>query len=387
MKIISIVSTLDFQYRMGTTPLMWQLMKALHEVGHTVICSTYLGKAIESPYWKVYPNPLEVESDLYNSYLDMTSTRSVGQKGLFSKLSTMAIKNIVNPIWRKHLIKMCELEKPDCVLFVLVPLNHIKGIATEIRQRFSIPVLFFDPDLPSSFNDAAKGLDSFKFAMYKGADISEYDCYLSNSKGICAELLGFGAKRVETVYYAVDTSIFSPLKGIEQDVDVFYYGHRNIGKENQFDYMMAEASKMMPEKIFVVGGTGHNYDIGNCIPIGRLSLPEWRYWCARSKINLNITKDTDSIIYASSSARPFELAGMGCCIVSDPYDGSEEWFTQDEMFTHKSMDMQMIYNIYSAWTHGEHYRTERSKKALQRVFNCHTYQHRARQITEIIRSL
>jgi len=390
MRILAVVSTIDFKYRMGTTPAWWGLLKALHEVGHTVTMIPYLGRPIETPWWKCLPNPCQTESVLYNWYLDRTGTRSVGQDGALSALSKLAINRYITPKWEKHLIQACEAERPDCVLFILVPLSHIAGIPTKLRRRFHIPVLMYDGDLPSSLSDAEKGLGSFKFAMYKDADISEYDCFLSPSKGIIPRLEELGAKRVEVMYYAADLSVFSPLK-VEQDIDVFFYGHRNIGKERQFDYMVAEASRRLPDKKFIVGGTGHDYDLGNAEAVGRLSLGEWRHWCARSKINLNITKDTDSCIYASSSARPFELAAMGCCIVSDPYQGITEWFDVKAKYSAMGevwmVNSHTVVEAYEQLLRYDFVRQAMGKSARNRVLDRHTYQHRARQLTGIIESL
>lgn len=380
MKILCIVSTLDFRYKMGTVPIMWQLPKALHEIGHTVTLSTYLGQAIESPWWKAYPNPCQIESQIYNWYLDRTTTRSVGEGGVISKISKAAIRNYVYPKWLKTIMHLCETERPDCVLFMLIPLGHIAGIASEIRARFGIPVLFFDGDLPSSLTNAKSKM--FKFSMYKDADISEYDCFLSCSKGILPELMKLGARRAEVLYYAADPSIFSSLEETEKGIDVFYYGHRGVGKEKQFDYMMAEASRAMPKKLFVVGGVEHTYEFGNCESIGRLSLGEWRYWCANSKINLNITKDTDSCIYGSSSARPFELGAMGCCMVSDPYLGMEEWFQSNEVW--QVGNVEEAVSSYKTLLQDDR---QMGKLALKRVLEEHTYKHRAKRLEEIIRSL
>jgi len=179
--------------------------------------------------------------------------------------------------------------------------------------------------------------------------------------------------------------VYNPLQDIEQDVDVFFYGQRNIGKEEQFDYMMAEASRVMSDKVFIVGGTGHNYDTGNAIPIGRLSLGEWRYWAARSRINLNITKNTDSCVYASSSARPFELAAMGCCIVSDPYEGlKEEWFNEGIRIVDS---VETAVDTYEMLLKHDKYREACAGKVHTQLVRKHTWVHRAKQLTGIIRSL
>ena len=40
--------------------------------------------------------------------------------------------------------------------------------------------------------------------MYHGADLSEYDLVLSNSQGAVDELLAFGARRAEVLWWGAD---------------------------------------------------------------------------------------------------------------------------------------------------------------------------------------
>src|SRR5207248_11209804 len=49
-------------------------------------------------------------------------------------------------------------------------------------------------------------------------------------------------------------------------------------------------------------------------------------YCRRSRINLLITRQAHASVHGSSTARPFELAALGCAMVSNPYLGIEEWF-------------------------------------------------------------
>jgi len=57
-----------------------------------------------------------------------------------------------------------------------------------------------------------------------------------------------------------------------------------------------------------------------------LSFSKLREYACRAKINLCITRKAHASVFASSSARPFELASLGACIVANPYLGVETWF-------------------------------------------------------------
>lgn len=387
MKILAIVQTIDMKYRLGTTPAWWGLMKALNQEGNEVVLSAYLGAPIETPWWDILPNPCELESMIFNYYLNKSGKREVGsRKNIISKLSGVMIDGYVKPKWKKFLLQAVENEKPDAVFITTIPLNHISGIASEIRAKFNIPVIFYDGDLPMSLPDyTAEG--AFKFSMYDGnVDLGEYDLFLSCSRGVLTRLSEMGAKNVSCLYYATDTDVFKPI-ALDKEYDVFYYGHRSRGKEEQMDWMIKEPSLEMPNKKFLVAGQEYNANMGNAICMKSMSLPKWNIYCCKSKVNLNITKNIDRKTPMSSSARPFELAAMGCCMVSDAYLGIEEWFEECKEIIIVHNKEQAIKTYERLLEDKSGFREYMGNCARQRVLDEHTWRHRARKLIKLIRSL
>jgi len=385
MKLLIVCSTIDLKYRMGATPFWWQLFKALHEVGNEVIVIPYLGHPVESPWWRTYPNPCVRESILFNSFLDKTQIRSVGSKGAFSNLSLAIIKKYIRPKWESHLFKILDREGDiDAILFFNVPLNHITGIPSKIRARAKLPILYFGGDLPSSLPRYSE-TRSFKFNHFPGADLAEYDIFLSSSQGAIPILKEMGAKNADILYYGVDPELYSPLQ-IEQnqDIDIFYYGHRSQTKEKQMNFMITQPSQALANVYFLVGGREYQQvDLGQAKVCGVLPINTWGIYCCRSKINLNITKEINAQVYATSSSRPFELASSGCCVVSDPYSGLEEWFdVGKEIFVvHSAKEAIETYKMLLS---SEALRRETGQLARKRVLKEHTTQHRAKQLTVYI---
>lgn len=383
MKLLIACSTIDLKYRMGATPFWWQLFKALHEVGNEVIVTPYLGHPVESPWWRTYPNPCLRESILFNSILDKRRMRSVGSGGTFSNLSLAIIEKYIRPKWKRHLLNILDQEGDiEAILFFNVPLNHITGIPSEIRARAKLPLLYYDGDLPTSLPSYAE-TESFKFNYYPGADLTEYDIFLSSSKGAIPLLKEMGANNVDTLYYGVDPELYSPLQ-IEQDIDIFYYGHRSQTKEKQMNFMITQASKALADVYFLVGGREYEQvSLGQARVCGVLPISTWRTYCCRSKINLNITKEIDAQMYATSSARPFELASLGCCVVSDPYNGLEEWFDvgKEIFMVHNAEEAIETYKLLLS---SEGLRRETGELARKRVLKEHTAQHRAKQLIAYI---
>jgi glycosyltransferase involved in cell wall biosynthesis len=370
---------------MGATPFWWQLFKALHEIGNELIVIPYLGHPVNSLWWRTYPNPCARESTLFNSFLDRTRVRAVGSQGRFSNLSLTLVKNHIRPKWERHLLKVLDQEKDvDAILFFNAPLNHMTGIPTKIKTRAELPIIYYDGDLPTSLPDYAD-TESFKFSQYPGADLAEYDIFLSSSKGAIPMLKEMGARNVDVLYYGVDPELYSPIQ-IEQDIDIFYYGHRGKTKEKRMDFMIAQPSEALSNVYFLVGGREHEVGLGRAKTCGTLTISAWRGYCCRSKINLNITKEIDAQMYGTSSARPFELASLGCCVVSDPYNGLEEWFkVGKEMFIVNNTEEAV--EAYKILLSSADLRQRTGEAARRRVLKEHTAQHRAKQLINLLQGL
>jgi spore maturation protein CgeB len=91
-------------------------------------------------------------------------------------------------------------------------------------------------------------------------------------------------------------------------------------------------------------------------------------------------------VYASATSRIFELASMGCCIVSNPYNGIEEWFTdRKEVLVVKNEEE--IPELYKWLLSDEEGRLRLGNAARQRLLQEHTYAHRAREIQKILQTL
>src|SRR5439155_202447 len=110
------------------------------------------------------------------------------------------------------------------VVFFTVPMSHLRGIPTALRERFGVPVVYYDADVPMSLPEYG-GMDT-GFNIYHGADPSEYDLVLSNSEGGLDRLRELGAKRAEA-YASSTTRLFelaaagaaivtNPYEGIER---------------------------------------------------------------------------------------------------------------------------------------------------------------------------
>jgi glycosyltransferase involved in cell wall biosynthesis len=409
MKLLFVVSSLDLRQPFSATPAWWQLLKGLYEIGVEVVATPYQGPAIDSLWWRAEPNPAQWQGDAFKALRDTTrrltpnrtsqaptsraaetpplQTVERGSEGevrdpIADRLIRRAVQSFITPLWARHVDRILTRQPDiDAVIVLTAPLNHLVGVASLVERKHRKPVLYYDGDVPASLPNR-RGFES-GFRIYQGADPAEYTAFISNSKGGEAALKQLGARAVHTLYYGADPQVFSPVDVARQDIDVLFYGHGREYRAQWIDQMITQPSNAMPEARFAVRGTKLG-DVGRAEVLPYLSFSKLREYACRSKINLAITRLAHASVFASSSSRPFELGALGCCIVANPYEGIETWFEPGkELFVVHSCDEAVDRYRYLLAHDSE--RRAVGRAARERVLKEHTFQHRARQLVEIVR--
>jgi len=402
VKILALVSALDLRHRLSSTPAWHQLLKALALEGVDVIAIPYRGHSIESLYWRVYDNPCRVEGEAFagvreaarllkrnarahveeNENTPGSEAPGSNHESVSDKVVRTLAQGHVIRKWSRTLAKVFKSEGTiDAVLVLNLPLNHIHGLATEIRETYGTKVWYYDGDLPASLPGG--GGFNTGFRIYEGSDPGEYDGFLSNSKGSNEALRALGARRVETVYWAADLELYRPLDR-EPEHDVFFYGYGEQYREEWMERMLYGPSEVMRDSRFSLGGLNFGRSRPEINYIGDIPFNGFNEFVCRSRINLVITRAAHRSVYASSSMRPFELGAMQTAMVSNPWPGIEEWFEPgEEILIANSTEEAIV--IYEELLRDEPARREMAKRARRRVEAHHTWAHRARQILGILR--
>jgi hypothetical protein len=192
VKILAVCSSLDLRFPYSSTPAWWQLFKGLYEMGVEVIVIPYQGASIESLWWKAYPNPCQREGALFAtgreavrklySFAKKEDSHKEKIKDSFADKTVRTLaKTFIRPRWKRYLDNIIRKENDiDAVIVFTVPLNHFQGLPTHIKKKYQIPIFYYDGDIPESLPQF-KGFRS-GFRIYQGADLTEYDGFISNSR-------------------------------------------------------------------------------------------------------------------------------------------------------------------------------------------------------------
>jgi len=390
-KVLAVVSAIELEFRYGCTPAWWQIWKGLYEAGIDLILTPYRGQPVESPWWRTYPNPRYRSGELFAAARSAVA-RARGdtllrrpEESPEDTVSDRAVREViwryVTPAWRRHLEGILERERDvDAVIVFTVPMSHLRGIPTVLRERFDVPVVFYDADVPLSLPEFG-GADT-GFNIYHGADPSEYDLVISNSEGGLDRLRELGARRAEALFWGADPELFRPLP-VEKELDVFFYGYGDKFRRDWIGTMIGEPSRLLPDVDFALGGSDFRGDTGSARLIGDVPINVFAPTISSARVNLNITRSSHASVFASSTSRPFELAASGAAIVSNPCLGMERWFDPDKELLVVS-DADEAVSAYRDLIADPGAAADLGRRARERVLDEHTFVHRARRLLELL---
>jgi spore maturation protein CgeB len=350
MKIVVFGLTLSSSWGNGHATLWRGLCRALAARGHEV---TFLEHDV--PYYRAQRDLWQLESGtllLYSSWEEVEG-RAIAEL----KEADLAIVTSYCPHGR---------EASHCVL------EHVRGQS-----------VFYDLDTPVTL----AALDTGEFPPYLPLEgLSRFDLVLSFTGGRALELLRerLGARRVAALYGHVDPSFHRPADApLGERAALSYLGTYAADRQARLDELFFAPARSRPHERYVLGGSMYPAGLvtsGNIQHIDHVAPSEHPAFFAAARFTLNITRDSMARLGYCPSGRLFEAAACGVPILSDWFEGLDEFFDP----WREIIVVQCKDDVLNALSSSDEELRRRARSTRESVLERHTADHRVRELEELV---
>jgi spore maturation protein CgeB len=352
MKIAFFGSSLVSAYWNGAATYYRGLLKALAVRGHDV--AFYEPDAFERQAHRDIPDPSWAQVVVYAPTVDAMS----------AELAAAAE-------WADVLVKCSGVGVLDRELE--------SAVASLSSPRRS--VIFWDVDAPATLESIHANPDDPLRAA-----IPLFDAVLTYGGGdkVVAAYEALGAGICVPIYNAVDPDIHQPVsKDPAFAADLSFLGNRLPDREARVEEFFLYAARLLPGAKFLLGGSGWD---GKEMPpnvhyVGHVYTRDHNAFNCSPHAVLNINRDSMARFGSSPPTRIFEAAGAGACIISDMWEGIDQFLEPggEILVADSGPDVAVKLARLSA---GE--ARAIGQAARRRVLAEHTYAHRAAELEALL---
>jgi len=242
--------------------------------------------------------------------------------------------------------------------------------------------LFWDVDAPATLAEARcadahpvrRAMDHLDLVMTYGG-----------GPPVVAAYLELGARACHPIYNAVDAATHHPVSPDPAfQSDLGFLGNRLPDREARVDSFFFEAARRLPDRTFLLGGSGwHDARLpGNVRAIGHVPTGRHNAFNGTPLAVLNVARESMAAVGYSPATRVFEAAGAAACLITDKWEGIELFLRPDEEVL-VARDGADVADLLAGLNR------ERAaaigRRAAQRVLAEHTYGQRAAEVDSILR--
>ena len=211
--------------------------------------------------------------------------------------------------------------------------------------------------------------------------IQKYDLYLSFTGGPILQRLEreYGSPRARPLYCSVDPEAYFP-EPRRPRWDMGYMGTYSSDRQPALERLLIEPARRRRQTCMVVAGSQYPSAIrwpSNVQRIEHLPPSGHRQFYSQQRVTLNVTRTQMIRAGYSPSIRLFEAAACGCPIVSDWWQGLDQFFTPGEEIL-VALCADDILNFLLNIPQSELDRI--GERARARALSAHTAAHRAMEL-------
>ena len=216
--------------------------------------------------------------------------------------------------------------------------------------------------------------------------LEPFDLVLSYTGGRALQQLqsGMGARRVAQLYGSVDPDFHKPVEpSARYSADLSYLGTYAPDRQQALDQLFLEPARRAPGKKFLIGGALYPQDFPwseNTWFVHHVPPPQHPAFYCSSNLTLSVTRSAMAEMGYCPSGRLFEAAACRTPVVSDYWEGLEEFFVpEQEILIASQAD-----DVVDALALGSDQLRSIANAARERVLDEHTAAHRARELVRLL---
>ena len=243
--------------------------------------------------------------------------------------------------------------------------------------------VFYDLDTPVTLQRLTLG-ERVEYLPAEG--LGEFDLVLSYTGGRALDALRthLGARRVAPLYGSVDPDAHRPVPDSAMPrVDLSYLGTYASDRQQRLEELFIEPARRCPGRRFMLAGSQYPDDFPwtpNLFYMSHMPPPMHPAFYSASGLTLNVTRGAMADMGYCPSGRLFEAAACGTPILTDTWEGIEQFFEPgDEILVARNAD-----EAVAALDLPEETRTRVARLARERALAEHSSERRARQFEAIV---
>lgn len=216
--------------------------------------------------------------------------------------------------------------------------------------------------------------------------LEPFDLVLSYAGGRALEELQrrLGARKVAPLYGSVDAESYKPATpNPHYGADLSYLGTYAADRQPTLEALFVEPARRYPRKRFVIGGALYPQDFpwtSNMWFVRHVPPPEHPAFYSSSQLTLSVTRAAMVEMGYCPSGRLFEAAACETPVVSDYWEGLEEFFEPGREILIASSANEVV----DALALGPDELRRIGAAARERVLAEHTADHRGQQLLELL---
>ncbi|MFL5304414.1 MAG: glycosyltransferase [Polyangia bacterium] len=245
--------------------------------------------------------------------------------------------------------------------------------------------VFYDLDTPVTLAKLDAG-DAVEYLPAGG--LSDFDLVLSYTGGRALDALQtrLGARRTAALYGSVDPDVHHPAPPRDAfSADLSYLGTFAADRQPALERLLVEPARRAPNRRFVIGGAQYPANFpwtSNTFFVRHLPAGDHPAFYASSPLTLNVTRAAMAAMGYRPSGRLFEAAACGAPIITDVWEGLDEFFALgDELLPARGAD-----DVLAALELPRARLAAIARRARDRVLAEHTAAARAAQLEGLLES-